>query len=357
MATPPQPARKGGSVFVELVRLVVVVSMTALGYSIARTMTPDPTSPKLILGAVLGSSVGYVAGGMLGRLTARLLGLAENRLAAIPGADFVAGGLGIVGGVVIGSVVSLPLLLLPERSFALPMIAFLQVVMGYLGFRVGLSKREDMLQLFGLTYRTRAPDLRVLDTSALLNPQLLDFVRAGLLRGTLLVPIFVLEEAQGIADSEDRTRRQRARTGLDALEAIRGEGLVEVRIVEKTYPEFGEVDAKVTALARERGATLVTDDTNLARVAELQDIHVMSLRRIAQALRPAVMPGEQIRIDLLRPGKNPGQAVGFLEDGSMVVVADALEQVGSTVDAIADRIVPTSGGRMIFAHLAGAESS
>lgn len=337
---------------VELIRVVIVVAFTATGYQLAREIFDEIDSARLLLGTLVGSGLGYVVGGVLGRAVGRLAGAVEKRIAEIPGADLVAGGLGLIGGVLIGGVMSLPLILVPTRTIGLPMMAFVQVVAGYLGWRTGVSKREDLLQLFGLTFRTRAADLRVLDTSAILNPQLLDYVRAGIVRGTVLLPDFVLEEAQGIADSGDTVRRTRARRGLEALAAIRREGLVDVRPVEKLYPEFDEVDAKLLALARERGAAIVTDDGALAQVAELQGTEVLLLRRIAAALRPAVLPGEPIRIELSRAGREAGQGVGYLEDGSMVVVQDAASRIGETVDAIVARVVPTAGGRLVFARLA-----
>jgi uncharacterized protein YacL len=347
-------ARRSGVVLVELIRFVIVVLFTAIGYQVSRALVSDKASARIIVGTVLGSAIGYVIGGMLGRGTGSLVGIAEKRIASIPGADLVSGGLGVVVGVLVATVPGLFLLFLPSRAVGLPILAFIEVVFGYLGYRIGITKREDLLQLFGLTYRTRAADLRVLDTSAILNTQLLDYVRAGLIRGTVLVPIFVLEEAQGIADSADPVRRQRARRGLESLAAIRREGLAEVRSVEKLYPEFDEVDAKVVALARERGAAIVTDDSALAHVAELQGVEVVHLRRVAAALRPAVLPGEAIRVELSRAGKEPGQAVGYLDDGTMVVVAEASARVGTVADVLVNRVVPSAGGRMIFGRLASA---
>jgi uncharacterized protein YacL len=354
---PREQGRRGAVVLVESIRFVIVVLFTALGYQVSRAIVTDPGSTRIIIGTVVGSGIGYVVGGVLGRSTGTLVGLAERRIASIPGADLVSGGLGLVAGLVIAAVPGLFLLLLPSRAVGLPILAFLEIIFGYLGYRVGVTKREDVLQLVGLTYRTRAADLRVLDTSAILNTQLLDYVRAGLIRGTVLVPVFVLEEAQGIADAADPVRRQRARRGLEALAAIRREGLAEVRSVEKQYPEYDEVDAKVVALARERGAAIVTDDSALAHVAELQGVEVVHLRRVAAALRPAVLPGEAIRVELTRVGKEPGQAVGYLDDGTMVVVADASARVGAVADVIVNRVVPSAGGRMIFGRLADAPPS
>ena len=347
-----RPERRGGVVLVELVRLVVVAGFTAIGYQIARSTVTDARSTLILVMAVLGAGIGYVAGGLLGRLVGRLVGVAERRIAATPGADFVAGALGLIVGVIAASLLGWPLLLLPVRAVGVSVLAFVLVVVGYLGFRIGILKREDVLQLVGLTHRTRAGDLRVLDTSAVLDTRLIDYVRAGLLRGTLLVATFVLEEAQGIADGADPVRRQRARHGLEALTAIRREGLAEVQLVEKTYPEFDQVDAKVMALARERGAAMVTDDIALARVAELQGIEVVMMRQIAAALRPAALPGERISLQLVREGKEPGQAVGYLEDGTMVVVEEGAASVGMTIEVEVSRAVSTTGGRMLFARVA-----
>jgi uncharacterized protein YacL len=341
---------RGGTILVELVRLVTVVLFAAAGYQVGRTWA-DARSTQVLVASLLGCAFGYVLGGILGRSVGRLAGVAETRIASIPGADIVAGLLGVLTGVLIGSLFGWPLLLLPQRMVGVPVLAFVLVVLGYLGFRIALIKREDMLQLLGISFRTRASDLRVLDTSAILDARLLDFVRAGLLRGTLLVPTFVLEEAQGIADSADTVRRRRAHSGLEALAVIRREGLAAVRSVEKEYPEFDEIDAKVVALARERGASLVTDDAALARIAELQGIQVLLLRAIAAAVRPQVLAGEVVSLELVREGKEGGQAVGYLDDGTMVVVQDARAHIGSRLDVRIARAVQTSGGRMLFARI------
>lgn len=344
-----------GIVLVELVRVAVVAVFTASGYAVARAMVDDLDSIAVVVGTVVGSGIGYVVGGVLGRTIGSAVGAAERRIAQIPGADLVAGTLGLLVAGLAGLVLGLPLLLVPDRIIGVALLWFVVIVAGTLGYRTALAKREDILQLFGLTFRTRAADLRVLDTSAILNPRLLDYVRAGLIRGTLLVPGFVLEEAQGIADAADTARRKRARHGLESLAAIRREQLCDVRDVDKTYPGYEQVDAKLIALARERGAAIVTDDAALAQIAEVQGIEVVLLRRVASALRPQVLPGEQISVELSRVGREPGQGVGYLDDGTMVVVQDAANHVGSAVDAVVSRIVATGGGRMLFARLAGAD--
>jgi uncharacterized protein YacL len=297
----------------------------------------------------MGSLVGYVVGGFIGRTVASLVGAAEKRIASIPGADIVAGSLGAIAGLLLGTLMSWPLLFVPQRDIALAIVGFVLVVLAFLVFRAGVTKREDILQLFGLSYRTRAADLRVLDTSAILDARLLDCVRAGIIRGTLLVTPFVLEEVQAIADSSDPVRRTRGKRGLEMLAAMRREKLLDVRPVEKVYPEFAEVDAKVVALARERGASIITNDVALARIAELQGIEVLSLNALADTLRTPLAPGEEIHIAVQKEGREAEQGIGYLEDGSMVVIQGGRTLIGMAVDVIVTSVVQTSGGRMVFA--------
>jgi uncharacterized protein YacL len=342
-------ARGRGVVLVELVRLVVVAFCTAAGYQVAHGVVTDANSSRVVLGAVMGSLVGYVAGGFIGRSVATLIGAAEKRIAAIPGADIVAGTLGATAGLMLGTLMSWPLLFVPQRDVALAILGFVLVVLAFLGYRAGVTKREDILQLFGLSFRTRASDLRVLDTSAILDSRLLDCVRAGIIRGTLLLAPFVLEEVQAIADSSDQIRRTRGKRGLEMLAAMRREKLLDMRPVDKLYPEYAEVDAKVVALARERGASIVTNDVALARVAELQGIEVLSLIALAETLRQPLAPGEELQIAVQKEGRESDQGVGYLEDGSMVVIRGGRPLIGTSVDVIVTSVMQTSGGRLVFA--------
>lgn len=327
---------------------MVVAVFTFGGHEIAKSIVTDQTPGRLLLGAVLGATTGYVAGGILGRTVATLIGLAERQIARLPGADLVAGTLGGVMGMMVGALLGWPLLFIPSRPVGAGSLAFLIIVLGSLGYGAGTSKREDILQLFGLSFRTRAADLRVLDSSAIMDPRFLECVRSGFLRGTMLVGQFVLDEVQAIADSADQVRRNRGKRGLEMLSALHREGLVDLRVVDKMYPEFAEVDAKVVALARERGGAIVTNDMALGRIAELQGITVLSLNSLSDALRPAVLPGEQIRVTIQKEGREQGQGVGYLEDGSMVVVDGGKEMVGTDATVVVTSVIQSSGGRMIF---------
>lgn len=348
MDSEPRTRKPTRTVLVEVVRLIVVGVFTFGGHEIAKAIVTDETSGRLLLGAVLGATSGYVAGGILGRTVASLIGLAERQIARLPGADLVAGTLGGVLGMVVGALIGWPLLFIPVRPVGAGSLAFVIIVLGSLGYGGGVAKREDILQLFGLSFRTRASDLKVLDSSAIMDPRLLECVRSGFLRGTMLVGQFVLDEVQAIADSADQIRRNRGKRGLEMLSALHREGLADLRVIEKSYPEFAEVDAKVVALARERGGAIVTNDVALGRIAELQGINVLSLNSLADALRPAVLPGEQIRVSVQKPGRERGQGVGYLEDGSMVVIDGGTDLVGRDADVVVTSVIQSAGGRMIF---------
>ncbi|MGH2829142.1 MAG: PIN/TRAM domain-containing protein [Actinomycetota bacterium] len=341
-------------ILVECVRIVVVAVFTFGGHEIAKAIVTEETSSRLLIGAVLGATTGYITGGVLGRSVATLIGLAERQIARIPGADLVAGALGAIAGLLIAALVGWPLLFIPVRPVGVGSLAFLVVVMGALGFNAGVAKREDLLQLFGLAFRTRASDLKVLDTSAILDARLLDCVRSGFIRGSMLIGQFVLEEVQSIADAADPLRRSRGKRGLEMLAALHRENLADVRVVERSYPQYSEVDAKVVALARERGAAIVTNDVALGRIAELQGIQVLSLNTLAEALRPPVLPGESLRVSIQKEGRERGQGIGYLEDGSMVVVDGGKDVIGTEADVVVSSVIQTSGGRMIFGRLEAA---
>ncbi|MHB8512921.1 MAG: PIN domain-containing protein [Actinomycetota bacterium] len=354
---PPKKNRARRLLLVELVRFIIVAVFTFAGHEIAKGIVTGDEPTRLLLGAVLGATSGYIVGGILGRTISTLIGLAERQIKNVPGADLIAGALGSVVGMTIGALVGWPLLFIPVHAVGAGTLAFLLVVLGGFGYYTGVAKREDLLQLFGLTFRTRASDLKVLDTSAILDGRLLECVRSGFIRGTLLTGQFVLDEVQAIADSADQIRRNRGKRGLEMLAALHREGLADLRVIEKMYPEFAEVDAKVVALARERGAAVVTNDVALGRIAELQGLQVLSLNSLADALRPAVLPGEHLNVAIQKEGRDKGQGVGYLEDGSMVVVDSASTLVGTDAHVLVTSVISSSGGRMIFGKVVPEEAA
>lgn len=348
-------------VVVELIRLVIVLSLTAAGYRIGQQpalgVAVAQGNPDLVplVGAVMGAAVGYVGGGLAGRLLLRGIGSVEQRVDRVGGADVVTGLLGLLFGGVAASVVAvLVFVLVPFPLVRYPAIAIAFLTLGYAGFRIAIRKRYDVLHMMGLasnrpfTAPSTAAGPKVLDTSALIDGRIVDVVRAGFLSGRLILPTFVLGELTGIADSGDPVRRARGRRGLEVLDVLRSHPGVELEVSDDTVPDVLEVDAKLVSLARRLGGALVTTDYNVHRAAELHGIVTLNLNNLAAALKPAVLPGEALTVSIVKAGNHAGQGVGYLDDGTMVVVEGGRDAIGSVVEATVTSVMQTSVGRMIF---------
>jgi uncharacterized protein YacL len=193
--------------------------------------------------------------------------------------------------------------------------------------------------------------LKLLDTSVIIDGRVADLCETGFLEGTFLVPQFILNELQHIADSSDSLKRARGRRGLDILNTIQKLADLDVRVVDEDFPHVKEVDAKLVVLAKKVGAKIVTNDLNLNKVAELQGVRVLNINELCNALRPVVLPGETIRVFVLKEGKEAGQGVAYLDDGTMIVVDNARRYIGRNVDVIVTSVLQTTAGRMIFTRL------
>ncbi|SPP65606.1 PIN/TRAM domain-containing protein [Nitrospira lenta] len=193
--------------------------------------------------------------------------------------------------------------------------------------------------------------LKVLDTSVIIDGRVADLCETGFLEGTFFVPQFILHELQHIADSSDSLKRARGRRGLDILNKIQKMADVDVRIVDEDFPEVKEVDSKLVVLAKKMGARIMTNDLNLNKVAELQGVRVLNINELCNALRPVVLPGETIRVFVLKEGKEAGQGVAYLDDGTMIVVDNARRCIGRNVDVVVTSVLQTTAGRMIFTRL------
>ena len=219
-----------------------------------------------------------------------------------------------------------------------------------LGARFGKEKLPSPQQkFFELAGNTVCP--KVLDTSVIIDGRVADLCETRFLEGTFLVPHFILDELQHIADSSDSLKRARGRRGLDILNKIQKMGDVDVRIIDEDFPQVKEVDAKLVVLAKKMNAKIVTNDLNLNKVAELQGIRVLNINELCNALRPVVLPGEAIRVFVLKEGKEAGQGVAYLDDGTMIVVDNARRYIGKNIDVVVTSVLQTTAGRMIFTRL------
>jgi uncharacterized protein YacL len=274
-------------------------------------------------------------------------------------AEFVTAVVGLLLGLLMGLLLGSPL-----SAFEAPLGTWLPIgVSIFLGLgMVGLTvaKRQDLLvaaEAIGLVRRsdTEAAGRRgdphiIVDTSAIIDGRIAEIVESGFLFGTLVVPRFVLDEIQHIADSPDALRRNRGRRGLEILARMQKDAPTPVVIVEDDAPEVSEVDAKLVALAKLYSRAVLTNDFNLNRVAELQGVRVLNINSLANAVKPALLPGEELRVRVIQQGKEAGQGVGFLDDGTMIVVEGGSRLIDEEVDVAVTRVLQTVAGRMIFAQ-------
>jgi uncharacterized protein YacL len=359
VATAPQPLRISSVVFVEVVRLLTVVLCTAAGWQVAGGT--GATASRALLGATLGACVGYLQGGLVGRVLGRGLTRFEERVDRTPAASLVLGGVlgalfGLLGAVIGGVAVAL----LPP-FFGWPILGLLAWLGVFAGFSSGVRKGDELLRSIRQrgTSTIEAPGAPtgdgpppvLVDSSAAIDGRLHAVAASGFLPGPLAVPRFVLDELQGLADAADGTRRRRGRRGLETLAVLSSEG-PGVVVLDDEVPEHEDVDAKLVALALRRSVPLLTVDDGLAKVAELRGVRCLSLNRLALAVQPVLVPGEVVRLRVSREGKDSGQGVGFLEDGTMVVVSDGAAFVGQETEVSITSSVQTPRGRMFFASRA-----
>jgi uncharacterized protein YacL len=276
-------------------------------------------------------------------------------------AEFVTAVAGLLIGLLMGLLLGLPLSAFPDPLGTwLPLGVSLFLGLGMLGLTV--AKREDLLlaaEAIGIVRRP-LPDAErarsagdphiVVDTSAIIDGRIAEIVESGFIYGTLVVPKFVLDELQHIADSSDTLRRNRGRRGLEILAKMQKDSPTPIEIVDEPLPDIPEVDAKLVALARARSKAILTNDYNLNRVAELQGVRVMNINSLANAVKPAVLPGEELRVRVIQEGKEAGQGVGFLDDGTMIVVEGGVRYIDKDLDVSVTRVLQTVAGRMIFAQ-------
>lgn len=346
------------TVFVEIVRLFIVVAATAGGFTVAGGSTREGNGP--VIGATLGALVGYVAGGVIGRLLNHAMGRVERDLERISAPQLLAGAFGATALGGLSALIAAPALFLIPGRWGWPPFGLVVWIGVYEGAVIAARRADNLLAMAGLSTRPLVRSTRygdpddaavLLDTSAVLDGRLLAVAKAGFLSEPLLVPRFILDEIAAIAEAQDGTRSRRGRRGLESLDALRELPGVKVHVLDDEMVEHDDVAAKLVALARRLRTRLLTVDGNLQRVAELQGVQCLNLHRLATVLAPALVPGEVVRLPISREGKEPGQGVGFLDDGTMVVVVDAAPHVGEEVDVRITGNAQTSVGRMLFASL------
>lgn len=323
-----------------IIRIVFVCVLTAACFFLR------PFGLQSLPAAVVGASA--AAAVIVFELRVRALSV-KRLLGAVLGSS-----LGISGAALFGMVLAESL---PAGGTRALLQLFVLMLMSYIGMMVGASKGDllnltgGLAELFAAERSNGKRNLKILDTSAIIDGRIADVVETGFLEGTLLVPEFVLRELQIVADSSDSSRRQRGRRGLDILQKMQANPKLAVQIVEDDFPQLREVDLKLIELAKKMGAPIVTNDFNLSKVAQLHHVTALNLNDLANSLKPLVLPGEKMNIAVLKEGKEYNQGIGYLNDGTMVVVDHARRMIGRSVEITVTSVLQTATGKMIFGKI------
>jgi uncharacterized protein YacL len=310
--------------------------------------------------AILGAIIFYLISFWAVEYVIGFINWAEDSLVKVPVTDVLFGSLGLIFGLLVAFLIGFALnaIEVPIINAVAPIL--LTLVFGYLGFQVGFKKRDELLNLFSNKIgkkksadeeneKTAQKSLKILDTSVIIDGRVADICQTGFLEGTIVIPQFVLEELQHIADSSDVLKRNRGRRGLDILNRIQKELSIKVEIYEGDFEEIQEVDSKLVKLAKLTNGILVTNDFNLNKVCELQKVSVLNINDLANAVKPVVLPGEEMNVQVIKDGKEFHQGVAYLDDGTMIVVEEGREYIGKRIDVLVTSVLQTSAGRMIFA--------
>ena len=327
----------------------------------------------LILGTLLGVIIGYLISSFIlkqGLVIAKRL---ERILTHIPNQELIAGTIGLLFGLIIANLIGVAFNQVPIIGPYIPII--LSAIFGYSGLKIMARKGPEMyynyVQQWGgegtkktsrfKMFSTHKSDKttstpKLLDTSVIIDGRIKELCNTGFIEGPLMVPLFVLNELQIISDSADATKRNRGRRGLDILKEMQDANKVAIEVVEDDYDDLTEVDSKLMRLALDKQWKLMTNDFNLNKVARVQGIEVLNLNELANVLKPALIAGEWIRVQIMKEGKEVHQGVAYLDDGTMIVVEDGKPYVGQTVEVMVTSILQTRAGRMIFARVDGGQN-
>jgi uncharacterized protein YacL len=293
-------------------------------------------------------------------------GTVENALQKVPIQDLLGGALGLIIGLIIATLLGFSFANVPVVGGYLAVLVSLGL--GYLGLVLGMKRKDELLTVFSIFPRFGGKDrektnpktevrgrYKILDTSVIIDGRIADISQSGFLEGTLLVPSFVLEELRHVADSSDLLKRSRGRRGLDILNEMRKSPNINVEVIEIDFDDLTEVDTKLVRLAQLKNGYIATNDYNLNKVAELQGVTVLNINELANAVKPIVLPGEEMVVQVIKDGKEAGQGVAYLDDGTMIVVDGGRRFIGQTVDVLVTSVFQTAAGRMIFAKPRGAD--
>ena len=345
-----------------IVRLIGMIVLALVGVQIGAVVTnvadtpPEARVPYTLVFTLVGALTGLI---LTPWLTTRPFRRLRGRIRQVPVSQFVAGVVGLIIGLIIAVLLAFPLSFLPSPfREVLPILA--AIVFGSLGMYTLIARQHDIATFVGGRLASRAAAdssaaasaerLVLLDTSVIIDGRIADICHTGFLIDTILVPRFVLNELQHIADSSDMLRRNRGRRGLDILGRLQKDPIVQVRITDMDVEDVREVDDKLVILAKRMKCRILTNDFNLNRVAELQGVRVLNINELANAVKAVLLPGESMQVHIIQEGKEMGQGVGYLDDGTMVVVEEGRRHMNGRINVTVTKVLQTAAWRMIFAR-------
>lgn len=355
--------------FGKVMRAVFALSGLVIGYTLINKVRIIPVlagglpgwgqTIVAVLGALFFGLIFFFIAPAATKAVQRSSNWLEKHLLVLPGHDLAAGSLGIIAGLLIGT-----LLVYPFREMIPVFGPFLAIVtnvfLAWVGAVVAVKKREDLAGVLRTSKNPSEPAAgrekgwampKILDTSVIIDGRIADICDAGFLDGKIVIPSFVLEELRHIADSSDTLKRNRGRRGLDILNRIQKEINIPVHVLDDTEDEGLEVDSRLVKLAQRIRGKVVTNDYNLNKVCELQGVPVLNINELANAVKPVVLPGEEMDVQIIKDGKESGQGIAYLDDGTMIVVDGGRSHIGNEISVLVTSVLQTAAGRMIFARL------
>lgn len=363
--------------FNKIVRGALTLAGASAGYALASFLTKVavvqgvvqvPTITPIMkivisgLGIIVGGIIFFIITPWMMDKGLRSANWVEGELQKVPTADMLIGSIGLMIGLFIAYLISNILMKISIPLVGLILSSMLYIFLGYLGVSIATKKRDDIGNISVLLKKVSAFKDRgdakvennkgtpkILDTSVIIDGRIADISQTGFMEGTIVIPEFVLEELRHIADSSDSLKRARGRRGLDILNKIQKEMKMEVQVTDKDFEDVSEVDIKLLKLAQFMDGKVVTNDYNLNKVAELQGVPVLNINELANAVKPVVLPGEEMVVQVIKEGKESGQGVAYLDDGTMIVVEGGRKHIGETMGVLVTSVLQTAAGRMIFA--------
>lgn len=353
-------------------RIIIALIGVSLGYGLAEIIMRTDLirfSQPVFLYALYGSimivigAIFYILAPRLIKRVERLLESIEGQMLKQPREDILIGFIGIIFGIIFAALINLPISLLKFPDFLQIVLTLLTIIIYIvsitIGYRLAMKNKEDIARIIfrrkpkNISTTKKLSDVhkKILDTSVIIDGRINQVVSTGFIEGDLIVPNFVLEELQHIADSSDGIKRERGRRGLDIVKELQNSSKIKVVISDKDYKDITEVDSKLLKYASEIDASIITNDFNLNKLAVVQGIKVLNINDLANSVKTVVIPGEKMIVNIVREGREKRQGLAYLEDGTMIVVEDAKDLIGETVEVVVTTVLQTPAGKMIFTKI------